>query len=99
MHRLTRVVPGLAVGGALFLAACGGSTVSKDQVQDQIKKNEASLGGTVDKVECPGDMDAKKGASQNCTIESGGKKYEIKATVESVDGDTAHLNFEVTKEL
>lgn len=86
---------------ALLLSACGTKSVSKDTVESQIK---SGLGGQapakIKAVKCPGDLDAKVGKSETCTITLvTGARYAVRAKVKTVDGGNATFDAEVTKQL
>jgi len=98
MSRLL-VLAVLAVSAALLLTACGEKTISKSTVEQQIK---AKFGGSAEKitdVACDGDLDAKVGKTQTCTITtSDHKTYTTTATVTRVSGDTGYFNLSAPKQ-
>jgi hypothetical protein len=59
-------VPGLIGAGALF-AGCS-STLDSSSAEKSIQKVYAQAGHPTKKVDCPDDVDAKKGKSFDCTI-------------------------------
>ena len=77
MRRLA--VPGLLAGG-LLLAGCGSSTLDSGSAEQSISKVFKQAGHPTKKVDCPDDIDAKKGKSFDCTITlSNGQTYKAHA--------------------
>jgi hypothetical protein len=99
----TRIaLPALLAICALLLAACGGKTVSKDEVAKQLQSAFAKRGFTapVKSVECPKDLDAKAGKTEFCTLTyRSGHALQVKASVTGVSGGKAQLTYVVTKRL
>src|SRR3954451_10169522 len=93
------VIP--AAAAALGRAGCG-DTVSKSKLEDSIKAQSSQLSPSspITDVSCPKDIKGKKGNSETCTVTlQNGHKYEVKATVTSVSGSTAHFTYEAGKQL
>lgn len=75
----------VAAAGALALAGCGG--IDSGQVEGEIAKDiEAEVGVRVASVECPDDIEKKKGLTVQCTArgENGG---EAVVDVTQIDDD------------
>jgi len=92
------------VVAALALAACeasveiGGDTISADDIESEASSAlAAKVGQTPKSIDCPDDLDAKEGESEQCTLTAkDGTTYEMTATIESVSDDgTAHFDFQV----
>ena len=60
-------VPGLLAGG-LLVAGCGSSTLDSGSAEKSISKVFAQAGHPTKSVDCPNDIDAKKGTTFDCTI-------------------------------
>jgi hypothetical protein len=91
------------LGAAMALAACeeevsiGDKTVSSSEVESKATEAlTAKVGQAPASIDCPNDLDAKAGESETCTLTAkDGTKYEMTATIKSVDGDTANFDFQV----
>lgn len=85
------------VGIALIVVAANSTatpSVSKASVESQIADQfQASAGSRPDSVSCAGDLTAKVGATDVCSVVVGGKSTSVTATVTTVVGNTA--NFDV----
>ena len=100
--RWRSIAPLALCGCALAVSACGTTKVSKSEVEKQIQAGFARSGFTapVKAVECPDDLEAKVGKSENCVLTyKSGSALQIKATVKSTSGDKARLGFVATKKL
>ena len=92
-----------AVAIGIGVAGCT-STVSASDVAQQAKtkynQQFAALGSTkkVVSVNCPNDLNATVGASEVCSAvgSPGQVHFGIKATVTSVNGGTAHIEYVTT---
>jgi hypothetical protein len=99
LHRRA-VVVAMAAVVSNGLAACGSSSISASDVaskaKDALNPQLAAIPNSLDSVSCPNDLAAKVGASETCTgVESRGAKVRITATVASVSGSNANLNFKI----
>ena len=57
----------LALSAALLATACGKSQLDTSKLEDQIQTELAKRSGiTIDKVDCPGDVEARKGDKFTC---------------------------------
>ena len=73
--------------GALGLTACGTKTVETGDVEKEIStKLEEQQGVKPDKVECPEDMEAKKGKKYTCTLTAEGQELKTEVTMTDDDG-------------
>jgi len=100
-----QVVVGIScLAASVTLAACeasveiGGDTISADDIEAEASSAlGAKVGQTPKSVDCPDDLDAKEGESEQCTLTAkDGTTYEMTATIESVSDDgTAHFDFQV----
>ncbi|HWC21172.1 MAG TPA: DUF4333 domain-containing protein [Flexivirga sp.] len=90
-NSVRRGAAGLAAGVAVvgLLAGCGDKVVKKGDLQSQIKEkvSAAATGSKVGDVKCDDNLKAKVKASTDCTVEIDGKKQQITAVVDKVDGD------------
>jgi hypothetical protein len=86
--RIARTVGTLAAAGALLLglSACSYSVAADDvktqitsAVQDQLKAAPQS-------VTCPGDLDAKVGATLTCNVVMPDRSFDVLAKVTAVEG-------------
>jgi hypothetical protein len=91
----------IAVIAAVLLAGCsaGGAqlTVSEDSLESTAKDNlRAAVGGTSQGVECAGGIDGRVGATQRCVlVAEDGSTADVTATVESVNGASVDVTFDV----
>ncbi|MEV6217195.1 DUF4333 domain-containing protein [Nocardia sp. NPDC051833] len=101
--RALRTVPAVLVAllsAAAVSAGCsvsvGTATVDKEAVAEQISTQLANqVGETPDRVTCPEDLKAEKGATMTCTLTEQGATYDVKVTVTSVEGDNTKFDIEV----
>ena len=98
------LVAGLACASAL--AACSGSAsvslgskqVDQSDVESSVAQQlAATTNQPVPKVSCPSGLDAKVGASIDCTLtpQGGGQTLPVHVTVDSVDNGNAHFSAQV----
>lgn len=75
----TLALPGL-VGAGLLIAGCGGNTLDSGSAEKSISKVFAQSGHPTKSVDCPNDIDAKKGKAFDCTITlSNGQTFKAHA--------------------
>ena len=106
MSHLARVRAGRRLGvpllAALALActACGGpSAVTGEQLARQVSDQlTEQVGQKPDKVSCPDDLEAEKGASSRCALTDSGQSYGVTVTTTGVDGDTVRFHVQVDKQ-
>jgi hypothetical protein len=60
-------LPGL-LGAGLLIAGCGGNTLDSSSAEKSISKVFAQSGHPTKSVNCPDNIDAKKGKTFDCTI-------------------------------
>lgn len=96
---------GIAVCAVLAGLATAGCDVSVQRTldADAVAQKAAhalarEVGKKPDSVTCPTDLTVKKGASIRCTLVGNGVPYGLTVTVESIDGDNVHLDFQVDQQ-
>ncbi|RMI35560.1 DUF4333 domain-containing protein [Nocardia stercoris] len=99
--RMIRIVTAIAAAASVVaLAGCsvsvGGKSVDKNDVANEIsQKLTEQVGKQPDKVECPGNLPAKVGATLVCTLTDGTTQYDVHVDVTGVDGDKALFDIKV----
>jgi Domain of unknown function (DUF4333) len=93
------VLVGLACACLLPLSGCGKKVVSQKTVETQVAtelQHEVKATATP-KVVCPGDLEAKVGATMMCTLTPAGSTttYPVTVTVESLTNGVAHFDAKV----
>lgn len=75
----------------------GDNTVSKSEIESKATEVlSAKVGQTPKSIVCPGDLEAKAGKSEECTLTAkDGTAYKMSATIKSVKGDTVDFDFQV----
>jgi hypothetical protein len=103
--RRASFIAGLAVavtvlGGCSGSVSVGGLTVDKDRLASLAKeKLEEAAGQESQGVVCDGDVPAKVGATQRCTLTAlDGTTIGVTATVTAVNGDDVEFNFKADDE-
>ena len=94
----SRISAAVALGLVLASAACGSSTghVKKADVESQIKSQiGAKVGQTPEAASCPGNLEAKVGATERCTLTLAGTTYGTTVTVTDVHGSTVDFSINV----
>jgi hypothetical protein len=87
-----------AVAAALTLLSGCSSKMSQEDAEKQISSVlESEMGVEVDKVSCPGDIDATEGKTMTCEATAEGETAKVKMTITSVEGDTAKFDVEVVE--
>jgi hypothetical protein len=88
----------------LVMAGCSGSVSIGGKVLDKAEVEQGAsdalakvVGKAPDSVTCPGDLDAKVGATERCTLTAGSHELGMTVTVKSVEGDTANYEVKVDK--
>ena len=89
MSRGLGAVAALAGSLALVGAGCGTKTLNTDNVETEIKRGLTEQTGTnVKSVDCPDDVEAKKGENFECEATSdAGQKQRVKVTQLDDDGN------------
>jgi hypothetical protein len=103
MSALTRLVAAASCSAVLIGLAVAPAGASTGQVPRAVVETQAAkvlaaeTGQKLPRVKCPGDLNAKVGASINCTLTANGSttKYPVKVTVTSIRNGTAHFNVQV----
>lgn len=105
--KFTRAARFLAAGFAfaILITACSGTVtiggppeVSQSTVESQVASQlAAETSQPVPKVTCPGGLQAKVGASIDCTLVAQGSttQYPVHVTVTSISNGTAHFDAQV----
>ncbi len=71
-----------------LVAGCGTETLKKGEIEGFVEKTAKEQGVAVESVDCPGDVEAKKGESFKCSMKAnGGKEAEIDVEQTSDDGN------------
>ncbi len=95
---------GLVLAAAAIAAGCsahveiGGNSVSASDIESEASAAlTKKVGQKPASIDCPGDLDAKAGESEVCTLTANdGTTYKMTATIDSVaDDGTAHFSFQV----
>jgi hypothetical protein len=78
-------------------AACGSGVLTAGKVADGAEDALEKKVGVRPDVTCPGDLDAKVGATGRCTLTAPGDDttYGLTVTITKVDGDDAAFDVEV----
>lgn len=77
------------------LTACGASTVSASDVEDQITTQlKTADGATPDSASCPDDLKAEVGQKITCTATDSEGDTKVEVEVTSVDG--SDVGFDIT---
>jgi len=84
---------------ALALAACGETVIDAAKTEDAIEHNlEKASGLTVTSVDCPSDVEVKKGATFECVVsEAGGKEETATLRILNVDADVSLVDLSPNK--
>jgi ABC-type uncharacterized transport system auxiliary subunit len=84
------------VASTALLAGCGDPEVQKADLEKlAMKQLTATVGKECPQVTCPGNLAAKVGATMNCSMPLDGTPHDVAVKVTSVEGSTAHFDFEV----
>ncbi len=100
------VLCALGVLAPATLTACSGSAdvsvgggepaVPEQQVEKNARKQlTQTVGQQAPAIDCPGDLAAKVGTTMTCTMEIGGKPYDVAITVSAVQGKDVQYNVKV----
>jgi Domain of unknown function (DUF4333) len=92
MLRALLPVPALAAA-ALLVSGCGG--LDTDKLETKIKEDAKKDGVTLTAVDCPSDVEAKKGKNFTCkaTVQGGGS---LTLAIEQTD-DEGNVRYSVAK--
>jgi hypothetical protein len=88
-----------ALLGCSGSVSAGGGSVSKSEVEKQAQTQFDALAkskgqASFPPITCPGDLDAKVGATEHCSATFSDGTLGITVKVASVSGDTAHMDFQ-----
>lgn len=91
------LVAAAATALMLTVSSCSSTaTISKSELEQQAASAlESAVGTAPDAVSCPGDLEAKVGASTRCTVTAGGEDLGATLTVTEVDGSNAKFDVKV----
>jgi hypothetical protein len=85
-------VIGVAAILALAAAGCGTKTIDKSSEVDLVNKQLKNDGLKAQSVDCPDNVEAKKGGTFTCSVTAtNGHTGTYTITIESVNGDNASL--------
>src|SRR5205807_2089383 len=84
------------------IVACGSSSISASDVASKAKTalnpQLAAQGMSLVSLSCPSDLNATVGAAETCNGSlSSGANLRIRATITSVSGSTANLDFKIVR--
>ena len=66
------------IAAALAIAGCGGGTViDPEAAEEDIRAGFADRGATVTAIDCPSDVDTKKGATYECVAETSKGTFRV----------------------
>jgi uncharacterized protein DUF4333 len=84
---------------ALSIAACGETVIDAAKTEDAIEHNlEKSSGLTITSVDCPSDVEVKKGATFECVVtEAGGKEETATLKILNEDADVSLVDLSPNK--
>jgi hypothetical protein len=98
---MQRLLALAATGGllALSVAACGETVIDAAKTEDAIEHNlEKASGLTVTSVDCPSDVEVKKGATFECAVtEPGGKEETATLKILNEDADVSLVDLSPNK--
>src|SRR4051812_43661415 len=87
MSPRSRIVVPACLALSVLAAGCGDSKIKGSDVEDQIK----SAGTAYKSVDCPDEIDAKKGYTFTCDAATTQGAFVVTVKVDSVDGDKGHM--------
>jgi hypothetical protein len=92
-----RVIAGVLLASALVVSACSQTkTLSKSEVETQAAAAlTAQVGQQSPPITCPGDLEAKVGASEVCAITLDSGVYDVTISVTSFDETSNNATFDV----
>ncbi len=96
MNMKSLSLTGVAVLAALALGACSDSTVSSEELSDQVQSSlEETVGAPLESVDCP-EVPAETGETFSCeATEPNGNTVNVEGEITEVDSDTDRVNFTV----
>jgi hypothetical protein len=89
----------VAAALALSVAACGETVIDSAKTEDAIEHNlEKAEGLTITSVDCPSDVEVKKGATFECVVmEAGGKEETATLKILNEDADVSLIDLSPDK--
>ena len=86
---------------AVAFGACGQDVVEEADVESEVKRVVAEeVGQQPKEIDCPGDLEAKKGEKMTCTLVApDGSEVDTFVTVTSAEGGDAKFSVEVGTEV
>ena len=79
-------LPAVIAALAAAAAGCGGGTViDPEAAEEDIRAGFAARDATVTAIDCPSDVDAEKGATYECEVES--SRGDFRVIYRQLDGD------------
>ena len=98
-----RIIGRLGAVAALVVAfgACGQETIEESELEEEVKAVVAQEAGLQPKsIDCPGDLDAKKGEKMTCTLVGpDDSKLDAVVTVTSAEDGNAKFSVQVGTEV
>ena len=98
----TRAISGALAGAVLVLTtACSvsigsGGSLDEADLEKQVSNSlEKQFGQKPDKIDCPGDLKAKKDTTMRCTLTAGADELGLTVTVTEVKGSRVNFDIEV----
>ena len=90
---------GAATALALSIAACGETVIDSAKTEDAIEHNlEKASGLKVASVDCPSDVEVKKGTTFECVVtEAGGKEETATLKILNEDADVSLVDLSPNK--
>ncbi len=93
---MRRSVVALTVPLLALSAACGTSSVSSSDLEQQVDTQLTKVvGQQPDDVSCPNDLKAEVGAKSRCTLTADGTKYGVTVTATKVEGSRVEFSIKV----
>jgi hypothetical protein len=89
----------LGVVLVLAIAGCGETVIDATKTEDAIEHNlEKSVGLKIASVDCPSDVEVKKGAKFQCVVtETGGKQQTATLKILNEDADVSLVDLSPNK--
>jgi Domain of unknown function (DUF4333) len=88
MNLRTAAALALLTATGFGAAGCGTATVNIEKAETLIADGLEKKTGAPDvTVECPAEVEAKKGGTFECTAKTGGETAKVKATQKDADGN------------
>ncbi len=97
---LSRALLASAATFTLALAGCGQEVIDEQDLEDEVQRVvREQVGQNPKDIDCPGDLDAKKGEKMTCTLVApDDTKIDANVTIESAEGDDARFSVQLGDE-